>query len=103
MAQSLLRPHVSEFIDLTTSNMGLNVGIEQVRVGAGSEFASRTLEQMQLRRDLGVIVLAIRKADGRMVFNPPAGAEIDSGDFLVVMGEPDNLRKLERMLTEIGA
>ncbi len=103
MAQALLKPHVFQFIDFTTKSMGLDVGIEQVRVAPGSEFASRTLEQMQLRRELGVIVLAIRKADGRMLFNPPADAEIDGGDFLVVMGEPASLRKLEHMLAEINA
>ena len=101
MAQALLKPHVFQFIDFTTKSMGLNVGIEQVRVGKTSEFASRTLEQMQLRRELGVIVLAIRKSDGRMVFNPPAEAEIEGGDYLVVMGESANLAKLEQMLAEV--
>ena len=103
MAQALLKPHVFQFIDFTTKNMDLNVGIEQVRVGKSSECASRTLEQMQLRRELGVIVLAIRKSDGRMIFNPPAEAEIEGGDYLVVMGESANLAKLEQMLAEVKA
>ena len=99
MAQALLRPHVFQFIDFTTKNIGLNVGIEQVLVG-GNGFDSRSLAELQLRRELGVIVLAIRKADGSMLFNPGAEVEIQSGDFLVVMGESDNLRKLEQMLSE---
>ena len=103
MAQALLKPHVFQFIDFTTKSMGLDVGIEQVRVGGGSEFTARTLAQLRLRRDLGVIVLAIRRADGRMDFNPPAEAEIHGGDFLVVMGEQMNLRKLEQMLAEVRA
>jgi voltage-gated potassium channel len=100
MAQVMLKPHVSQFIDFTTKGIGLNVGIEQVRVAASSEFASKTLQQMQIRRDLGVIVLAIRKSDGRMLFNPPAEAEIEGGDFLIAMGETANLQRLENMLTE---
>jgi voltage-gated potassium channel len=103
MAQALLKPHVFQFIDFTTKSMGLDVGIEQVRVGGTSGFASRTLEQLQFRRDLGVIVLAIRKSDGNMLFNPPADAEIEGGDYLVVMGEPANLSKLEQMLAEVKA
>jgi voltage-gated potassium channel len=100
MAQALLKPHVFQFIDFTTSSLDLDVGIEQVRVAAGGEFADRTLEQLHLRRELGVIVLAIRKGDGRMLFNPPADALIEGGDFLVVMGEAENLRKLEQMVAE---
>jgi voltage-gated potassium channel len=103
MAQVMLKPHVSQFIDFTTKGMGLNVGIEQVRVPASSGLASKKLQQMQIRRDLGVIVLAIRKSDGRMLFNPPAEAEIEGGDYLIAMGETDNLNKLAQMLTEVQA
>jgi voltage-gated potassium channel len=101
MAQVMLKPHVFQFIDFTTKGMGLDVGIEQFSVPAGSEMASKSLLETQLRRELGVIVLAIRKADGSMVFNPPAEAEIQAGDYLIVMGELANLRKLEQVLGEV--
>jgi len=103
LALSLLRPHVVQFLDVATKSVGLDVGIEQVRVAASSEFVSRSLKQLQVRRELGVIVLAIRKADGQMQFNPPAEAVVEADDFLIVMGEHDNLRRLERLLTEARA
>ncbi len=101
LAQALIRPHVLQFLDFTTKSMGLNVLIEQVPVAEGSEFASMSLKQMQIRRDIGVIVLAIRHANGEMIFNPPAEAVIESGDFLVAMGEQQSLQKLERLLAEV--
>jgi len=103
LALSLLRPHVVHFLDAATRSVGLDVGIEQIRVGEGSEFVSRSLKQMQLRRDLGVIVLAIRKAGGEMLFNPPAEAIIEGGDYLIVMGEQQHLRKLETVLAGVRA
>jgi voltage-gated potassium channel len=103
MAQALLKPHVHQFLDFTTQNVGLDAGIEQVRVSAKSAFADQSLAEMQMRRELGVIVLAIRKATGEMHFNPPAEARITPGDHLIVMGRPDGLRRLERLLTEIPA
>jgi voltage-gated potassium channel len=103
MAQVMLKPHVFQFIDFTTKSIGLDVGIEQVRVSSSSEFVSKSLEAMQIRKELGVIVLAIRKSDGRMLFNPPADAEIHGGDFLIVMGESANLQRLEQMLAEVRA
>ncbi len=99
MAQALVRPHVHEFLDFTTQGMGLNVGIEQLCVAEKSEFTRQSLAAMRVRKDLGVIVLAIRKSDGTMIFNPPADAEVVSGDFLIAMGEPDKLRMLEGLLT----
>jgi voltage-gated potassium channel len=100
LARALLRPHVEQFLDFTTSkNMGLNAAIEQVRVEPGTEFVGKTLREMQIRRDLGIIVLAIRKSDGKMAFNPPAEMEISAGDFLIAMGEQQNLQNLEVRLT----
>ncbi len=103
MAQVMLKPHVFQFIDFTTKSMGLDVGIEQFSVSASSEFARKTLLETNIRKDLGVIVLAIRKSDGQMRFNPPAEAEIEAGDYLIVMGEQASLQKLEQVLGEVRA
>jgi voltage-gated potassium channel len=98
LAESLLRPHVQSFVEVAMQGMGLNVRIEQLLVGKGTEFAHKNLRDMQVRRELGVIVLAVKRATGEMVFNPPADMEIVPGDFLIAMGEPVNLDTLERML-----
>jgi voltage-gated potassium channel len=103
LAQAIIKPHVQQFLDFTTQNMGLDVGIEQVQVIERSVFAGKTLAEMQVRKDTGVIVLAIRRADGRMIFNPPADARISSGDHLIAMGEPQGLRRLEALLTGVPA
>jgi voltage-gated potassium channel len=83
--------------------MGLDVGIEQFSVPVSSGYASKSLIEAQLRKGHGVIVLAIRKSDGEMLFNPPPEAAIEAGDFLIVMGESANLRKLEQLLAEARA
>jgi voltage-gated potassium channel len=99
MAQALLKPHVLQFIDYTTQkNMGLDVGIEQVRVADSCALCDHSLADMKIRSDIGVIVLAIRRATGEMLFNPPADARIGRGDHLIAMGEPQGLRKLELLL-----
>ena len=103
MAQVMLKPHVFQFIDFTTKRIWLNVGIEQLRVPQSSGLASKSLEELQIRKEMGVIVLAIRKSDGRMLFNPPADSAIDGGDYLIVMGETADLRRLEQVLTEVRA
>jgi voltage-gated potassium channel len=98
LAQSLLRPHVVEFLDFTTRTAGLKVVIEQVRVSEHSDFASKTIRELQIGRQFGVIVLAVCKSDGQMVFNPPADTPIGAGDYLIVMGSPENLGNLEGKL-----
>jgi voltage-gated potassium channel len=103
LAQSLLRPHVVQFLDFTTKDVGEDIAIEQVRVAATSEMVSKTIKEMQLRKEVGVIVMAIRKETGEMLFNPPADTAVHGGDYLIVMGCPGNLRSLETLLAEPGA
>src|SRR5438445_2778122 len=83
LAQAILRPHVAQFLDFATKHIGLDLAIEQVRVAPDSEVVNKTLRDMQIRRELGVIVLAIRKSDGQMIFNPPAEMGICADDFLI--------------------
>ncbi len=98
LAQALMRPHVVQFLDFTTQAAGLAVAIEQVRVSDRSHLVSKSIRELQIGRQYGVIVLAVRKGDGEMVFNPPADTAISAGDYLIVMGQPDNLRTLEGIL-----
>jgi len=98
MAQALLKPHVHQFINFATQDAGLDVNIEQVQVSTRSSFADRTLAEMHVRQELGVIVLAIRKAAGEMLFNPPSEMKIVAGDHLIVMGEAGRLQRLEQLL-----
>ncbi len=100
LAQSLLRPHVVQFLDLTTKDVGDDIAIEQVRVSRASQMVSKTIKEMQLGKEVGVIVMAIRKETGEMVFNPPAETAVEGGDYLIVMGRPGNLRSLETLLAE---
>jgi voltage-gated potassium channel len=98
LAQSLLRPHVVQFLDFTTQSLGLDVVIEQVRVAEHSEVVSKTIREMQIRRETGAIIMAIRTVNGEMKFNPPADTSISGGDVLIVMGRADNLSMLEHLL-----
>ncbi|MBS1857264.1 MAG: potassium channel protein [Acidobacteria bacterium] len=98
LAQSLLRPHVVQFLDFTTKDVGEGVAIEQVRVAPTSEVAGKTIRELQLRREVGVIVLAIRDPGGHMTFNPPPDSPVRGSDFLIVMGRPQDLRTLENLL-----
>jgi len=102
LAQAILRPYVADFLEVTAStvNMGLGIALEQVHVRKQSPFCSKSLKDLQLPRDLGVIVLAIRRANGEMQFNPPADAVVECGDHLVVMGHVEQLHRLAKSMEE---
>jgi voltage-gated potassium channel len=95
LAQSLLKPHVRQFLDFTMSHLGPSVNIEQIEVLPGCELVGRTLIDLKIGRELKVIVLGIRRATGDMIFNPSAETVVEAKDFLIVMGESEPLSRLE--------
>jgi voltage-gated potassium channel len=95
----MMRPHVVQFLDFTTTtNLGEDISIEQVPVSPKSRMIAKTIREMQIGSEYGVIVMAIRHSDGTMVFNPAADAPLRGGDFLIVMGRQEGLRALEEVL-----
>ena len=95
IAQSFLRPNVLNFLDIATARQGhVGLEIEEVHIDAGSSVAGTTIGSSKIRQELGVIVLAIKR-DSSMMFNPEPGDRIEAGDYLIAMGEPASLRRLE--------
>jgi len=94
IAHSFLRPHVVSFLDTATTHLGIDLEIGEVPITAGCVFAGKTIETSRIRQDRGVIILAIKREAG-MHFNPAPDDRIEAGDFLIAMGEPQQLRELE--------
>jgi voltage-gated potassium channel len=95
LAQTALRPAVVDFVQLATSSENMDLNIEQVHLAEGSPLVGRSLLDAGLRQKYGVVVVGIRRADGKMDFNPPPDASMLAGDDLVVLGRSDSLRALE--------
>ena len=95
IAHSFLRPHVVSFLDTATTHLGMDLEIGEVPISARSPFAGTTIENSRIRQDRGVIILAIKREAG-MRFNPAPDDRIEAGDFLIAMGEPQQLRELEQ-------
>jgi K+/H+ antiporter YhaU regulatory subunit KhtT len=70
-----------------------------VHVESGSSFAGATIEGSRIRQEMGVIVLAIKRGGAGMRFNPAPEDHIEAGDYLIAMGEPASLRRLENTAT----
>ena len=96
IAHSFLRPNVVSFLDTATTHLGMDLEIDEVPIRQGSRFAGTTIETSRIRQDRGVIILAIKRSSG-MRFNPSPDDRIEEGDFLIAMGEPQQLRQLEQM------
>jgi voltage-gated potassium channel len=97
VAQAVLRPTVVDFIDLATRTEHFDLQIEETRLAAHSRLVGRTLRDSQVREQFGIMVVAIKKPSGHMVYNPPGEAQLEAGDILIALGQRRQLDELDRV------
>ncbi len=97
IVQLLLRPNVLDFIDTAFGSERLDIQIEEVRVPEGSRLVGKTLAGADIRQSTGVLVLALKRQDGALTFNPAPEAVIASGDCLIAIGSAGDLERLESL------
>lgn len=93
MAMALTKPAVDDFIGSITANQ-LDLAFEQLEVGASSGLVGLKLSETNIRSELDIVVVSIRRSDGKILFNPSGEAVIDSGDILIAIGHAESLMKL---------
>ncbi|GBC59729.1 potassium transporter TrkA [Desulfonema ishimotonii] len=98
MAQVLKRPTVVDFIDIATMGNKLGLVMDEAEIGPGSRLVGKDLIQSQLRKDFGVIIVAIKRPSGRMIYNPVSTQVLESGDVLVLLGKRGDIRRMDEVL-----
>jgi voltage-gated potassium channel len=93
MAMALTKPAVGDFLDSITANQ-LDLGFEQLEVEPVSSFVGRRLSDTNIRSQLNIVIVSIRRVNGEIVFNPNAEAVIQAGDMLIAIGSAESLAKL---------
>ncbi len=97
MAQTILRPTVVDFMDVALGE-GIDLSLEEIPVGGGSDIIGKPLKDSGIRQRLDLIIVAIKRLDGAMLFNPQPDAPILQGDTLIALGSKANLDKLMHLL-----
>ncbi|MEE4314169.1 MAG: NAD-binding protein [Desulfofustis sp.] len=98
MAQILKKPTVVDFLDKAMMSGELGLKLEEAVVQPSSLLVGKTLFTSNLRRDFGVIIVAIKKASCEMVFNPGPEATIDAEDVIVAIGKQEDIVRMRRVL-----
>ena len=96
MAHLIVRPTVTDFIDLTMRAGELDLIMEELQVSAGSHLNGKNLIESEIRKKYDVIVVAIKRQDGTMLFNPKSETVIMASDILIVLGNSEHITGLRK-------
>ncbi len=101
MAATALRPIAVDFMDLLA---GSQCEIEEFRLTTDpskfQNFKERSLSKLQLGRESGAMVLAIRDGNN-LITNPGRNIEINPGQLLIALGNKEQLANLRLLLQEV--
>ncbi|MBW2609855.1 MAG: TrkA family potassium uptake protein [Deltaproteobacteria bacterium] len=99
MAQSIIKPAVTDFLEFTIHNRDMDLEMEELLVSEKSRLNGVTLMDSGIRKEMNVIFVAIRKKDGEMGFNPSSETRIEAGYTLISLGKSNDLDRLALILT----
>jgi len=97
IAHTILKPAVVDFIEFATKSDNIDLQMEEIIIQEASELSGLTLDECGIGRELGIIIVAIKKTDGDLRFNPTFRSTINAGDTLIALGEISRLKILEDM------
>ncbi len=100
MANIILKPTVVDFIELATGEKtgDFIIQMEGFKIREDSCLVGKTLKDAPIRKDIGLIVVAIRDRTGKMIFNPGADMTISVDDVLVCIGDTEALRSMKTLV-----
>jgi voltage-gated potassium channel len=97
MANLLLRPQVTAFVDVVTTASGHDLRFEEIEVTPESGRGGKSIRELDIRRQTGALIVALRKRDGSFDTTPTPEAILEVGDVLIAAGTEEELRLLERI------
>ncbi len=92
MARFMLSPNIEDFLEFADQS-GRELEMAEVQVLPESPFIGKKLMETNLR-ELGVMVIGIRRATGERLMPPPGTAVINAGDCLFVFGPAETVNKM---------
>ena len=102
MLMSILKPAVVNLFEVVLEQAEFNIDLEEFQVDERSPYHGKRLVDTDIRKDLNLIVIAVKRKDGEMVFNPGAETVIEGHDTLITMGNRDMLDQCMRKASAEG-
>jgi len=98
MANVILRPHVDDFLDSIAKYTMHDHTFDEALIAEGSILDGKSLAEINLRTQYGVLIIAIIPSGGSIQFNPGSSSQINVGDSLILIGD---LQQIDKFRLEV--
>jgi voltage-gated potassium channel len=96
MVSEMIRPTVVTFLDKMLRD-DQNKRVSEIRLSENSKYVGKEINTSNMYEDTGLNIVAIEDTslEGKFLFNPPGSYVLKGNTTLVVIGDVDQVKKLE--------
>ena len=101
MASELIRPDTTTFLDSMMRDSS-TLRVDEVKIGSTSNYRGKTIASCDILASSGVVLVSMRRGidEKDFIFNPPPQSIMNTGDTLIVIGNPEQLESLRSKLSK---
>lgn len=103
MATLMLKPIVSDYLDVVTGGGELELRVEQFSLPADSPAIGKSIKELGVRQRTGAIILAVRKPGQPFDTNPVPDTVLEESDVIITVGAHREIESLEQLLSPTTA
>lgn len=96
IANILTRPSAVELLELVAGQSRIDVEIDEIVVPPGSPLAGKSVAQTEAKRTHGLLVVAVKRGTGEMIFNPDSEFVLRAGDTLIFMAKVEDISRFRK-------
>jgi len=96
MAAMITRPAAMELIEVVAGRQIGEVEVSEVPITPGSPLVGVTVRESQTRARHGLLIVAFRRPDGSLQFNPAGDTRFEANSSVVVLGRPEDIDQFRR-------
>ncbi len=92
----IISPHFVNLVDVFTDE-DVFLEIAEIEIEKNPSFIGKSISEINLKRRTGLLIMAIKKSSGKLVFNPDSDYVFEKNDILLVMGTREQIEKSEEI------
>jgi len=99
MASLVVTPDLVEFVEKLTITEECSTNLEEIAINdLPSEFLDKTILDLDVRRKSGCTVIGFKTSKNEYIINPEATTKLEPNSNLIVLGRPNQIKKLRQVL-----
>ncbi|RPI05206.1 MAG: potassium channel protein [Ignavibacteriae bacterium] len=101
MASELIRPDTTTFLDSMMRDDS-TLRVDEVKIGPTTAYGGKSIKTCDVLESSDIVLVSLRRGSNgqEFIFNPPPGTILNTGDTLIVIGNPEQLESLREKLSK---